>query len=1285
MNASPALASFTVVMSHLVARCRWLQAPVGLLLVFLQRTPAIRVAAMAEGASRVVASEGMKLVFAATAMGAYNTMAGATSFSVSPATPTSGKANTTFTVDGITGSPLTVSFTVTGAPGNPKSWSVTGTLPAGLSVTGGNPVNVSAPYKMTITGTPTAAGSATVTVTAWDTAGAKGNNASIKCAFNIVSGTTNTAPAITAQPQSLSITIGSGATFSVTATGSPAPTYQWQKGGVAIGGATGSSYSIASAQSGDAGSYSVVATNIAGSVTSSSATLTVNAAATAPAITAQPQSQTVTAGGSATFSVSATGSPAPTYQWQKGGVNIAGAASSSYVISSVQAGDAGSYSVVVTNSAGSVTSNGATLTVNAAATVPAISSQPQSLVVTAGAAASFSVTATGTPTPTYQWQKGGVSIAGATSSSYAISSAQAGDAGSYSVVVTNSAGSVTSSAATLTVNAAATAPAITTQPVAQTVTAGSGATFSVSATGSPAPSYQWQKGGVAINGATSASLIFASAQAADAGSYSVVVTNSAGSVTSNAVNLTITTVVTAPAITTQPQSQTVTAGNSISFSVGASGTAPFTYQWQKDGNNLSGATADTLTFASAHAADAGAYKVVVTNSAGSVTSNTANLTVNAATTAPSITSQPQSLTLVAGSSANFAVTATGVPAPTYQWQKGGVAIGGATGASLAIASVQSSDAGDYAVVVTNSAGSITSSVASLTVTAAVSAPSIVTQPQGQTVTAGSAASFSVSVGGTAPFTYQWKKDGVNLSGATAANLGLASTQSSDAGTYSVVVTNSAGSVTSAGASLTVNAPVQAPVITSAPVSQTGISGKGVSFTVEASNATAYQWEVSTNSGSTWSAVANGSTYSGATTPQLTIANASAGMSGYLYRAVITGSNGSVATNAATLSVASAVLAGPAGVALDRSGNLLAVDGPNNDCMTVALTGSTSLLAGLSGTQGADDGQGRSARFRSPVGVAINANTGTAYVADAGNSIIRAITADGQVSTLAGSKDNQGYRDGAGTAAWFNAPADVAVDRSGNLYVADTGNSVIRKITADGSVTTLAGLAGQRGSDNGAGSAARFNQPAGIVVDANGVLFVADTYNHTIRRITASGVVSTFAGVPGISGYDDGVNALFNQPSGLAMDASGNLYVADTGNNTLRVISTAGVVRTLVGTPTVAGLEDGNGLRALLNQPKDLCLDAAGNVWVADYGNAAIRKVTPSGDVTTVSLSMVPVTVPETPSTSNPNSSAGSSTTPTTTPPAEVGVGGGGGAPSNWFLLGLGLLAFLRRRLAVRRG
>src|SRR5208283_2717902 len=223
------------------------------------------------------------------------------------------------------------------------------------------------------------------------------------------------------------------------------------------------SYTIASAAAGNAGTYTVVATNSAGTVTSSGAVLTVTAA---PVITTQPVSQMVGAGSSVTFTVVAGGTPAPTYQWQFNGAAISGATSTSYTIASAAAGNAGTYTVVATNSAGTVTSSGAVLTVTAA---PVITTQPVSQTVGAAASVTFTVVASGTPAPTYQWQFNGAAIFGATSASYTINSAAAGNAGTYRVVATNSAGTVTSSGAVLTVTAA---PVITTQPVSQTVGAG---------------------------------------------------------------------------------------------------------------------------------------------------------------------------------------------------------------------------------------------------------------------------------------------------------------------------------------------------------------------------------------------------------------------------------------------------------------------------------------------------------------------------------------------------------------------------------------------------------------------------------------------------------------------------------------------------------------------------------------------------------------------------------------------------------------------------------------------
>src|SRR3569833_2399996 len=182
-------------------------------------------------------------------------------------------------------------------------------------------------------------------------------------------------------------------------------------------------------------------------------------------------------------------------------------------------------------------------------------------------------------------------------------------------------------------------------------------------------------------------------------------------------------------------------------------------------------------------------------------------------------------------------------------------------------------------------------------------------------------------------------------------------------------------------------------------------------------------------------------------------------------------------------------------------------------------------------------------------------------------------------------------------------------------------TAVAQESANWGVTTLAGTAGQNGSADGTGAAALFNGPRGIAVDASGTIYVADTFNHTIRKITSDGSVSTFAGVAGQSGSADGTGAgaRFNYPAGLAIDSSGNLYVADSSNNTLRKISSSGTVTTLAGNPASSGFADGTGTAATFYQPVGVAVDSAGNVYVADSGNSALRKVTPSGTDSTVHL------------------------------------------------------------------
>ncbi len=265
---------------------------------------------------------------------------------------------------------------------------------------------------------------------------------------------------------------------------------------------------------------------------------------TTASITGQPVNQSVSMGQSATFAVTADGTAPLLYQWRKNAANIANAVSASYTTPPTAAADNGArYDVVVSNSVGTVTSVAATLAVSSTATTaPKITTQPVNQTVTLGQAATFTVVAAGTPAPAYQWQKNGVNISGATSTSYSTPATVAGDTGSkFDVVVTNSAGSVTSASATLTVSSTATTkPNITTQPANQAVTLGQSATFTVIATGTPAPTYQWQKNGANISGATSASYSTPPTVAGDTGStFDVVVTNSAGSVTSASATLTV--------------------------------------------------------------------------------------------------------------------------------------------------------------------------------------------------------------------------------------------------------------------------------------------------------------------------------------------------------------------------------------------------------------------------------------------------------------------------------------------------------------------------------------------------------------------------------------------------------------------------------------------------------------------------------------------------------------------------------------------------------------------------
>ena len=272
----------------------------------------------------------------------------------------------------------------------------------------------------------------------------------------------------------------------------------------------------------------------------------------------------------------------------------------------------------------------------------------------------------------------------------------------------------------------------------------------------------------------------------------------------------------------------------------------------------------------------------------------------------------------------------------------------------------------------------------------------------------------------------------------------------------------------------------------------------------------------------------------------------------------------------------------------------------------------STLAGLSGSFGGfANGTVAAAKFNSPTGITTDAS-GNIYVADASNHKIRKITPEGVVTTFAGS--TAGFADGIGTAAQFDYPHHIAIDTSGNLYVTDHNNHKIRKITPEGVVTTFAG-SGALGDDDGTGAAASFNKPTGITLDASGNVYVADGLNHKIRKITPEGEVSTLAG--SAEGYEDGTGAAakFNYPLGITIDTSGNLYVADNGNHRIRKITPLGVVTTFAG--RYRSFADGLGTAAYFTSPTGITIDTSGNLYVVDYQNYRIRKITPEGLVSTI--------------------------------------------------------------------
>lgn len=293
---------------------------------------------------------------------------------------------------------------------------------------------------------------------------------------------------------------------------------------------------------------------------------------------------------------------------------------------------------------------------------------------------------------------------------------------------------------------------------------------------------------------------------------------------------------------------------------------------------------------------------------------------------------------------------------------------------------------------------------------------------------------------------------------------------------------------------------------------------------------------------------------------------------------------------------------PVSVAMDRNRNIYVADAENHRIRRISTAGMVSTFAGS--LFGYIDDTGSAARFNHPLGV-VTDDSGYVYVSDSKNNAIRKISPAGVVRTLAGT-GTAGSKDGAGDTATFNYPNGLAIDAARNIYVADASNNMIRKITPDGMVSTIAGAV-TAGNADGQGVNARFTYPTGIAIDAGGNLFVADENNHLIRRISPQGLVSTFAGSTQDNIDDTGRAAAFNAPYGIAIDAQGNLYVAEIGNHQIRKITPGGMVMSLAGNGT-AGLDDGLRNNASFNSPTGVAIDGTGTMYIGDWKNNSIRKI-----------------------------------------------------------------------------
>ena len=1032
-------------------------------------------------------------------------------------------------------------------------------------------------------------------------------------------------------PGNWTIFKGNEVTLTLPFVGVAPMSYQWVHNGTNVVDGTYLSLAITNAQFTDAGIYQLLVSNAYGATTSVSAVLTVND--TAPYFIVQPTDLFVWPKSDATFSTGVGGIPPFYYQWQFNGANLSGATNSALTITNARLANAGSYQVVVDNLYGSTTSTVATLTLPLP---PTIIAQPAGQTVWVGSNATFSVTASGTGPFNYQWQlngsnivnniittvagngiaiyagDGGVATNASLNSPYGVTmdgfgNVYVADTSNHRIrrvdtngVITTVAGKGTggySGDGAAATNASLNNPAgvvldasgnlyvadrnnsrirrVGTNGIITTV-AGGGSSYG---DGGPATNASLnQPYGIALSASGSLYIVDCSAHRVRAVSTNGIITTVAGKGspgfsgdggTATSANLNGPT---GAALDPMGNLYIADSGNCRIRIVATNGVIT-----TMAGYGIAGYFGDRVAATSAllnnpscvaldgfrnlYIADSGNNRIREVDTNGIITtvvgvgkagfSGDGNAATSAGLNLPSgVALDPAGNLYFADRSNQRVRKVAGSP-------------------SLTLSNAAVTAIGNYTVVISSAWGSITSSVAGLTLDGP---PTIATQPASQTILMGGNAAFQVSVEGTPPFDFAWYSNGTNLiAEGTSASLDLDQVATSDAGPYTVVITNQYGSVTSGIAVLTVALPPSVVVQPAAP--QAVLAGDKVILTVAAAGTGpfSYQWR-----------------WNGTNLPSNIITT-------------VAGSGGLVGLGDGGLAI-NASLYSPYDMAFDVFGNMYIADFNNNRVRKVDTNG---LIASV--------GTG----FSGPGGLAVDA-CGNVYVADYFNDQIRKVATNGAVSTVAGSVGYGFSGDGgAATNARLYKPQAVAVDLTGNLFIADDYNHRIRKVDTNGIIMTVAGNGGAGYSGNGGPATnAMLHNPSGVTVDPAGNLYIGDWENSRVQKVDASGIISTVAG--GGWGGDGGVatNANLYAPSAVAADALGNLYIADTWHNRIRMVDTNGIITTVAGNG-IAGYsgDESAATNASIASPRGIHFDSAGNLYIADKNNNRIREVALAGSPT----------------------------------------------------------------------